>query len=148
MVNPNSHLYTLSAAFVDSQGWFALFCKRDEDYEAAKDAHKYCSDKGWHLYTSNWTLYGDDSHLKEHLKSGGVRSAEALRDFIQNNKEISVFTIDSQIEETALGLFWNRRDKTWSITTCANIALMERHGLYFVLSGNHDYKEAGLAPLY
>jgi predicted nucleic acid-binding protein len=126
----------------------ALFNKRDQDSKAAWQAHKHCSDNRWHLYTSNWTLYDAYSHLRERPKSGGLTTAEALKEFVRNNGEISVLKIDSQIEETALGLFWNRRDKSWSVTTCANIVLMEKHGLYFVLSGNHHYEEAGLAPLY
>lgn len=80
-------------------------------------------------------------------KGGGYEAAEALWRTARGSKAITVLPIDSTVEEAALTFFWSMRDKAWSVTTCANILLMQRTGLLRVLSANRHYSQAGLICL-
>jgi predicted nucleic acid-binding protein len=136
------------AAFVDSQAWVALVFSREENHEAACGAYKQLVKSGWYLYTSNWTLYDAYSHIKERTRGGGLSAAQYLRDLVSDTNAISVLRVDRNVEKAALNMFWQLHDKTWSVTTCANVMLIRDKGLDLILSGNKNYQQAGLRCLY
>jgi len=126
----------------------AVAFKGDQDHESARNAYSHLVQENFHLYTSNWTLYDAYSHMKERKKGGGLSAAEHLRNLVSKSRTTTVLPITEDLEGRSTNFFWSLRDKSWSITTCANILLMQDLGLIFVLSANHHYRQAGLKNLF
>lgn len=126
----------------------AIANQRDQDHAAASDVFRGLVQKGWRIYSSNWTWYDALSHMKERKKGGGLTAAKALRDVEADHHTISVLRVNERLEARALDLFWETEDKAWSVTTCVNIVLMRELELIYVLSANHHYRQAGLKTLY
>jgi len=125
----------------------SILNRREQDYPQASAAYTELVKNGWRLYTTNWTLYDALSHMKERAKGGGLAAADALR-ALQRGNAFTVVPVTTALEERALVLFWNHRDKPCSITTWANIVVMRNLDLTYVLSGSHHYDQAGFSRLY
>lgn len=125
----------------------AVVSQRDQDHERAKNGYSHLIQGNFHLYTSSWTLYEAYSHIKEREKGGGLSAAEYLRNLVSESMAITVLPVTEDVEERSTVFFWGLQDKSWSITTCANILLIRDLGLIFVLSANHHYRQAGLTNL-
>jgi predicted nucleic acid-binding protein len=136
----------LHAAFVDSQGWMAIINRRDQGHEAASEAYRELTKRSWKLYTSNWTMYDALSHLKERAKSGGYAAARALEE-LARPPAVIVMPVTKEIERRAVARFWRMADKAWSITSCANMEIMQDASLRYVLSASSAYQEAGYVSL-
>jgi predicted nucleic acid-binding protein len=121
--------------------------RREQDYVPASAAYTDLVTGGWRLYTTNWTLYDALSHMKERIKGGGLAAADALRALHLGNA-FTVVPVTRALEERAVVLFWNHRDKVCSITTWANIVVMRNLDLRYVLSRSHHYDQAGFSRLY
>lgn len=136
------------ASFVDSQGWMAVAHQRDQDHQRAAEVFANIVKQGWQLYSTTWTYYDALSHMKERAKGGGLQGARLLRQLVEDDDRITVVPIDPDLEEAAVAYFWAHDDKAWSITTCANLIVMTNLELWYVLSANHHYGQAGFVNLY
>jgi len=136
----------LHAAFVDSHGWMAIVNRRDQCHEAASEAYRELAKRSWKFYTSSWTMYDALSHLKERAKSGGYEAARAL-DELARPPAVIVMPVTKEIERRAVARFWRMPDKAWSITSCANMEIMQDASLQYVLSASASYREAGYVSL-
>ena len=126
----------------------AVVNKKDESHDEAAEAYRQAVENGLHLYSSRWTWYDALSHLKERAKGGGLEAATKLQTLADGSRLVHLVYVHRDLEERAVQLFWDRPDKAWSITTCANVLLMRDIGLQYVLSKNTHYNQAGLQTLY
>jgi hypothetical protein len=124
--------------FVDASAWIAVTNKQDDDHHAAAEAYSRLLFEGARLITTNWTAYEAMTLIKTRTGHGAARR---LWDTIK--KESSVIKVDDEIEAAGLKLFFGYKDKTWGVTDCTSIALMQLLGYQMAFAFDEHFVEAG-----
>lgn len=127
--------------FIDTSYFLALLNRRDKYHAAAHQAMQIVSPP---FLTSDAVLLevGDAfSHPKQrHLGIAALRQ-------IQQDEQIEVAAVTSDIVARAIELYAGRRDKGWGLTDCTSFVLMQDAGATNVLTTDRHFEQAGFVRL-
>ncbi len=124
--------------FVDASAWIAVTNKQDDDHRAAAEAYSRLLFDGARLIITNWTAYEALTLIKTRV---GHEAAKKLWDTM--NKKASVIKVNDEIEAAGLKLFFGYKDKTWGVTDCTSIALMQLLGYNRAFAFDEHFVDAG-----
>lgn len=132
------------AIYVDAHFWIALFSKKDQWHERALSYRELFESED--IVTSELSLTEVlDGFAKRggHLRKAVVKVIEEVR----KRPGAKVVPMSAEQFASALDLYKNREDKTWGLTDCACMQIMDEMGIRRVLTGDDDFAEAGLEVL-
>lgn len=126
--------------FVDSGYLIALSDPDDQHHDDSIDWVEILEDEGRRLVTTEFCLIELVNHLsamdKRHLGRQVVRDLQTHRDF-------DVIQCSSSLVERGLQLHAERDDKTWGLTDCISLVVMQDQSIHDVLAYDSDFDEAG-----
>jgi predicted nucleic acid-binding protein len=126
------------AVFVDASAWIAFMNGKDGNHRAAMETLSRLLDEGAHLTTTTWAAYEALSLIKTRV---GHEAAKKLWDML--NKNSLLIKVNGEIEAAGLKLFFGYKDKTWGVTDCTSIALMQLLGYSQAFAFDEHFVEAG-----
>jgi predicted nucleic acid-binding protein len=131
-------------AFADSGYWIALLNPQDGLHQKALQVSN--EDLGRSIVTTELVLVevlNDLSGRSAHLRAGAVRLVEEL----EANERVAVVSSERLLFRSALGLYRDRPDKTWSLTDCASFIVMQERGIAEALAHDVHFEQAGYRAL-
>ena len=134
----------MAAYFADTSFWIGLSRKRDEHHPRAVAWQQF-------LARTRRTLVTTDAVLLEWLNAMSdvttrrMAVTSCLR--ILSDSRIAVVPMEGELLGSALQLYRDRSDKSWSLTDCLSFLVMERRGLTEALTTDRDFEQAGLRAL-
>lgn len=129
--------------FVDRIAWIALADKEDPNHSIFKEQFKYYLDGGHNFYTTNVIVGNVISHIKE--TQGGVR-ANKYYDILEEawlGTHVHFLWIGRRTQRDAVKLFKKFPEEKLSLFDAANIVLMNRRNIRFIMTTNSAYSKMG-----
>ena len=129
--------------FVDRIAWIALADKDDPNHSIFKEQFKYYLDGGHNFYTTNVIVGNVISHIKE--TQGGVR-ANKFYDILEEawlGTHLHFLWIGRRTQRDAVKLFKKFPEEKLSLFDAANIVLMNRRNIRFIMTTNSAYSKMG-----
>jgi predicted nucleic acid-binding protein len=129
--------------FVDRIAWIALADKEDPNHSIFKEQLKYYLDGGHNFYTTNVIVGNVISHIKE--TQGGVR-ANKFYDILEEawlGTHLHFLWIGRRTQRDAVKLFKKFPEEKLSLFDAANIVLMNRRNIRFIMTTNSAYSKMG-----
>ena len=129
--------------FVDRIAWIALADKEDPNHSIFKEQFKYYLDGGHNFYTTNVIVGNVISHIKE--TQGGVR-ANKFYDIFEEawlGTHLHFLWIGRRTQRDAVKLFKKFPEEKLSLFDAANIVLMNRRNIRFIMTTNSAYSKMG-----
>ena len=129
--------------FVDRIAWIALADKDDPNHSIFKEQFKYYLDGGHNFYTTNVIVGNVISHVKE--TQGGVR-ANKFYDILEEawlGTHLHFLWIGRRTQRDAVKLFKKFPEEKLLLFDCANIVLMNRRNIRFIMTTNKVYSKMG-----
>jgi predicted nucleic acid-binding protein len=129
--------------FVDRIAWIALADKEDPNHSIFKEQFKYYLDGGHNFYTTNVIVGNVISHIKE--TQGGVR-ANKFYDILEEawlGTHLHFLWIGRRTQRDAVKLFKKFPEEKLSLFDAANIVLMNRRNIRFIMTTNSAYSKMG-----
>jgi predicted nucleic acid-binding protein len=130
------------SVFVDTSWWIAITDPSDQLHADAVQIAPSLADRK--LITSEMVLV----ELLNAFSAGGStmrRTAVMMVAIIRSDHQ--VVPQSGRLFDEALTLYAGRLDKGWSLTDCASMAIMTRHGITDILTHDHHFEQAGFSAL-
>ena len=130
--------------FADSGYWVALLNPRDALHTVAITVSARLRDTS--LVTSEMVL----TEVLNHFSDAGGTLRAAVADFVErlcNDGSCVVVPQTSLLFRRALELYQQRSDKSWSVTDCASILIMQDAKITEALTHDRHFQQAGLIAL-
>jgi len=134
----------MRAVFADASYWIALLNSKDALHEKANSLSRSLGHT--EIVTSEMVLaefLNDFSGRGEALRNAAVRLIERVR----RNPNASIVPQSSLQFQEALSLYAERIDKSWGLTDCSSIRIMQRDGLTRALTYDRHFVQAGFQAL-
>ena len=130
--------------FLDAGYLIALLNRGDANRESALIWKEIVEDGQIPLLTTEFVLV----EVVDFLSRSGQRAlARALVAELQTGALVSITPCSSTLVRRGLDLHAQRDDKTWSLTDCISILVMQDNGVTDALTYDHDFVEAGMRAL-
>ena len=130
--------------FLDSAFLIALLHRRDQHHESALAWKEIVESAQTRLLTTEFCLL----EVVDYVSRCGYRIlARNLVRELRAGAYVSIVPCSSALLDRALELHARRDDKTWSLTDCTSILVMQDNGVTDVLTYDHDFAEAGMRVL-
>jgi predicted nucleic acid-binding protein len=127
--------------FADTFYYIAFLSPSDEAHDQAKAFTKNYSGK---MITTEWVL----TELADGLAAPFTRQrCVAFIDWLRGDADVTIVPAATDLFNAGLSLYRSRDDKKWSLTDCVSFIVMEREGIRDVLTGNHNFEQAGFTAL-
>ncbi len=129
--------------FIDRIALIALSNKEDPNHSVFKEQFKYYLDGGHNFYTTNVIVGNVISHIKE--TQGGVR-ANKFYDILEEawlGTRLHFLWIGRRTQRDAVKLFKKFPEDKLSLFDAANIVLMNRRNIRFIMTTNSAYSKMG-----
>lgn len=134
----------MDEVFADTGYWIALISARDDLRESAAEATNNLGDR--RLVTSEMVLVEVLNHF---ARQGDVARKTAAETVVRlrNSPITEVIEQTTGQFESAVSLYLNRLDQSWSLVDCASFVLMEERGIRDALAYDVDFVQAGFNAL-
>ena len=134
----------MGEVFADTGYWIALISARDDLRESAARATNNLGNR--RLVTSEMVLVEVLNHF---ARQGDVARRTAAETVIRlrNNPSTEVIEQTAGQFESAVSLYVNRLDQSWSLVDCSSFVLMEERGIRDALAYDVDFVQAGFNAL-
>lgn len=127
--------------FADTFYYIAFLSPSDVAHDQAK---AFTQDYSGKMTTTEWVL----TELADGLAAPVTRQrCAAFIDWLRRDADITIVPSSTELFNAGLTLYRTRVDKKWSLTDCISFVVMEREGLREVLTGNHNFEQAGFKAL-
>jgi predicted nucleic acid-binding protein len=131
----------MTMVFADTFYYIAFLSPSDEAHEQAKAFTQNYSGK---MLTTEWVL----TELADGLAAPVTRQrCVAFIDWLRSDADVKIVPASTDLFNAGLTLYRTRDDKKWSLTDCISFLVMEREGIREVLTGNHNFEQAGFKAL-
>jgi len=130
--------------FVDTACWVGLLNKDDEIHELADSKYRIMMKSGIHFVTTTAVL----NEVANSLSDSRFRAAVVefyLR--LQVSPHVEIVFVDQHLWSAGWQVYKKYFDKSWSLTDCISISVMQERGLMKVLTTDRHFKQAGFIPL-
>ncbi len=108
--------------FIDASAWIAITNRKDQNHDEAVQVYTRLLASSTALVTTTWTAYEALTVVKSRL---GFNQAQQLWDRVKSKSIVDLVWIDESIEQSALQLFWQYKDKTWGVVDCSSLIVMK-----------------------
>lgn len=131
----------MPAIFIDTSYFLALVNNRDKYHQVAKAVAAQVQSP---FVTSDAVLFelGNALAKPPHRQIGIL----ALKQ-IQNDSEIEIVPISSDLLAETIALYQSRPDKTWGLTDCSSFIIMQQRQLEEALTTDKHFEQAGFKRL-
>ncbi len=127
--------------FLDSAFLIALVHKGDENHESALAWMEILEGAQIPLLTTEFCLL----ELVDFVSSYGQRAvARQLITTLRAGTFVTIIPCSATLLNRGLGLHGERDDKTWSLTDCMGMLVMQDYSVTEVMTYDHDFEQAGL----
>lgn len=131
----------MNMTFADTFYYLALLNPEDEAHEAALAA---TADRKGKLVTTQWVL----TEVGDAFATPAYRQRFIqLVQMVEADPDTIVISASDEIFRDGVKLFSERPDKTWPLTDCISILVMERYNIKQVLTGDRHFVQAGFKLL-
>ncbi len=131
----------MTVRFADTSFHVALFNPQDE---AHAEARRYAAQADLSVVTTAWVLTELANYLADTSNRGLF--ASFVRD-LRRKPQVTIVPPDSDLFERGITLYDERADKTWSLTDCISVLVMQQRGLSDALTTDHHFEQAGFTAL-
>lgn len=122
--------------FADTSFYIAILNPADELHEKALAA---VDRNARTIVTTEYVLVELANYFASRNRSLFMRLIEIAR----HDAETEIVPSSADLFERGVHLFASRQDKSWSLTDCISIVVMEDHGINAVLSSDRHFEQAG-----
>lgn len=130
--------------FLDAGYLIALLHSGDQNRDSAVEWQKIVEDAQEPLLTTEFCLI----EVVDFLSRQGQRVlARALVAELQAGTFVTIAPCSSTLLRRGLAFHAERDDKTWSLTDCISLVVMQENGVTDVLTFDHDFVQAGMNAL-
>ena len=129
--------------FVDDVAWLALTNRSDPYYTKFKDLLKYYLDGGHSFYTTNIIVSNVISEIKESFGSDKASKFYEILEEAWLGTHLHFLWIGRRTQKDAMKLFKKFPENTMSLFDFANIVLMNRRNIRFIMTTNSEYGKMG-----
>jgi len=129
--------------FIDEVAWLALADSNHELHKQIQEQFKYYLDGGHGFYTTNIIVGNVISRIK---REQGPQKAAKFSEILEEawlGTHLRYFWIGRRTQRDALKLFRKSADSVLSLFDCANIVLMNRRNIRFIMTTNSGYGQMG-----
>lgn len=131
----------MTTVFADTFYYIAFLSPSDDAHDQAKAFTQHYSGK---MVTTEWVL----TELADGLAAPVTRQrCVAFIDWLRQDADVRILPATADFFNAGLSLYRNRDDKKWSLTDCISFVVMQREGIREVLTGNHNFEQAGFKAL-
>ena len=131
----------MKMVFADTFYYIAFLSPSDLAHEQTRAFTQNYSGK---MITTEWVL----TELADGLAAPVTRQrCGAFIDWLRRDMDITIVPATTDLFNAGLSLYRTRDDKKWSLTDCISFIVMEREGIKEVLTGNHNFEQAGFKAL-
>ena len=131
----------MTMVFADTFYYIAFLSPSDEAHEQAK---AFTQDYSGKMITTEWVL----TELADGLAAPVTRQrCVAFIDWLRRDVDVTIVPAATDLFDAGLTLYRGRDDKKWALTDCISFVVMEREGIREVLTGNHNFEQAGFKAL-
>ena len=134
----------MGEVFADTGYWIALISTRDDLRESAAQATNSLGNR--RLVTSEMVLVEVLNHFARQGEVARRTAAETVMR-LRNNPSSEVIEQTAGQFESAVSLYVNRLDQSWSLVDCSSFVLMEERGIRDALAYDVDFVQAGFNAL-
>lgn len=123
--------------FADTSFYIAFANPADEFYAAACDAGSRVNGR---MVTTDCVLV----ELGNYFRSATGRELFlTLWRMLRDDAGTEIVPCSPEILAAGVRLYGERMDKTWSLTDCVSMAVMQRYGIQDALTSDHHFAQAG-----
>jgi predicted nucleic acid-binding protein len=131
----------MNAVFADTFFFLAAINPADGAHERAIE---FSDNYNGPLLTTAWVI----TEVADALAGRNDRHLfHELYESITNDPRVEIFSPDAELFRRALDLYFDRRDKDWSLTDCTSFVLMTDRKLSEAATGDHHFEQAGFRPV-
>ena len=127
----------MTLVFADAFYYVARLNRHDQHHDRVL---AFSSDFRARLLTTDWVLM----EVADALAKSECRPR--IRDFIHHLRQSSaceVVAASRELQDRALELYHQHRDKSWTLTDCVSFVVMRDRGLTDALTEDHHFEQAG-----
>ena len=127
----------MNLVFADAFYFVARLNRHDQHHDRVL---AFSSDFRARLLTTDWVLM----EVADALAKSECRSR--IRDFILHLRQspaCEVVPASRELQDRALELYHQHRDKNWTLTDCVSFVVMRERGLTDALTEDHHFEQAG-----
>ncbi len=130
----------MKLVFLDASGLIATVNSRDQGHQLAQQIWKSLIDARTPLLTTSLVLIelGDGLARIQHRKL-----AAQIRERLLAADRVEIVQTTLFQEQQGWLLYQSRADKTWGVTDCISMIVMQEHGIESVFSADRDFEQAG-----
>lgn len=129
--------------FMDEIAWLILSDKQNPNHAGMKEQFKYHLDAGHSFYTTNIIVGNVISKIKMNRDSvQAIKYSEILEEAWLGT-HLRYLWIGRRTQKDALRLFKKFPDISLSLFDLANVVLMNRRNIRFIMTTNHAYSKMG-----
>ena len=133
--------------FIDEMAWLALANPSHELHHQIKEQVKYYLDGGHNFYTTNIIVGNVISKIKlEQGHQKAIKYSDILEEAWLGN-HLHYLWIGRRTQRDANKLFRRLTDSKLTVFDCANIVLMNRRNIRFIMTSNLAYNQMGFKIL-
>jgi len=135
----------METAFADTVYWQALLDVKDGLYDAAKAlANRLRADRV-RVITSEMVLTEVLNALGK--SEAGRRAAIDLIQSLRISANVEIVPNTECPFDVAFEFYKRRPDKQWGHTDCSSFIIMQKRGIYYALTHDHHFTQAGFSIL-
>lgn len=135
----------METAFADTVYWQALLDVKDSLYGAARILANQLRADRVRIITSEMVLTEVLNALGK--SETGRRSAINFIQSLRDNPNVEIAQNAECPFDTAFDFYKKRPDKQWGHTDCSSFIIMQNRGIYYALTHDHHFTQAGFAVL-
>jgi predicted nucleic acid-binding protein len=129
--------------FIDEIAWLALADESHESHAQIKDQFKYYLDGGHSFYTTNIIVGNVISLIKENFESDKAIKFSEILEEAWLGTHLHYLWIGRRTQKDAIRLFKKFPDIALTVFDFANVVLMNRRNIRFILTTNAAYSTMG-----
>lgn len=132
--------------FVDTAGWASFLWQTEPHHALAKTFVRNHLQSNRRMVTTNYVLVELVTLLASRFRLNSKRVIELTKP-LRNAPWLQVVHVDEELDAKAWDHLEERDDKHWSLTDCASFVVMNERGIYFALTTDHHFEQAGYVRL-
>ncbi len=144
MASQSGELMKGNVCFVDTVCWIALLNRQDRFHDIADKHYKNMMRSGTFFVTTTSVLDETANALCDpHFKPSVITFHRNL----ETSSRVEIIFIDPLLWSKGWDLFEERKDKSWSLTDCISISIMQEREINNVLTSDRHFVQAGFHAL-
>lgn len=133
-----------NVCFVDTVCWIALLNRQDQFHDVADKQYKNLMRSDTRFVTTTSVL---DETANALCDPAFKPSVITFHHNLETSSWVEIIFIDPLLWSKGWALYEERKDKSWSLTDCISISIMQERGIDDVLTSDRHFVQAGFHAL-